>query len=320
MREQLLGYLLGALEPAEQASIEAALAGDPELRRELEKLRASLCPLDDAADDEEHDLAPPPGLATRTFQFVKAHAGWGFNGPCGASAGSWRAPDYAVAAGIFFVASMLVFPAVQQSRAGARLTSCQSKLSQLGMVLAQYAQIYGCLPFIPSSGNRAVAGSYAPTLAHAGLLGSPSMLLCPESAQACQQDFQVPTFKQLDQANGVTLRIWHRKMGGSYGYHPGHIENGRYVPTPPQPREHFAIMADAADEVGGDRSSNHGTRGQNVLLQSGRVVFIVIPRLVDSGDHIYVNDAGGKGAGRGANDSSICNSAIPPLPVSVPAE
>ena len=79
-------------------------------------------------------------------------------------------------------------------------------------------------------------------------------------------------------------------------------------------------MADAADEVGGDRSSNHGTRGQNVLLQSGRVVFIVIPRLVDSGDHIYVNDAGGKGAGRGADDSSICNSAIPPLPVSVPAE
>lgn len=314
MREQLLGYLLGALEPSEQASVEASLAIDPELRIELEKLRASLRALDDAAseEDEEDELAPPPGLGARTFQFVKAHAGWNSAGQAAASTGAWKAPDYMIAAGIFFVASMLVFPAIQNSRHGARLATCQNKLRLLGVAMTQYSNIHGHLPFIPATGNMAAAGSYAPMLLQAGLLTSPSMLVCPESPLAKQRDFRVPTPQELQAANPAALQYWHRVMGGSFGYHPGHIENDRYVPTRGHCREYFAIMADAADEAS-DRSSNHGPRGQNVLCQSGRVVFIVIPRLVENGDHIYVDAFGFKGAGRGEDDSSICNSSVPPL-------
>ena len=36
MREDLLGYLMGALSPDEQQRVEDALAVDPDLRRELE--------------------------------------------------------------------------------------------------------------------------------------------------------------------------------------------------------------------------------------------------------------------------------------------
>jgi hypothetical protein len=317
MREQLLGYLLGALEPSELASVEAALDHDPELRRELEQLRASLGVLDEDAEEEERELDPPPGLGARTFRFVRAHAGWSSLGQTASSAGAWRVPDYAVAAGIFLVASMLVFPAIQNSRTGARLTACQDKLRLLGMGLTQYGQIYGCLPFVPASGPLAAAGSYAPTLQQAGMISAPSNVVCPESTLANQRDFRIPTIVQLQNANTVTLQIWHRTMGGSYGYHPGHIENKRYVPTRACGREYFAVMADAVDELGPDGSSNHGPRGQNVLCQSGRVVFIVIPRLIENGDHIYVNDFGTKGAGRGENDSSISNSSIPPIPVPV---
>ncbi len=313
MREQLLGYLLGALEPSEQASVEASLAIDPELRIELEKLRASLRALDQAAEEDEEELAPPPGLGARTFQFVKAHAGWNSSGQDAVNTGAWKAPDYLIAAGIFFVASMLVFPAIQNSRAGARLTACQNKLRLLGVAMTQYSNLHGHLPFIPATGNMAAAGSYAPILQEAGLLTSPSMVVCPESPLAKQRDFRVPTIQELQAANPAALQFWHRIMGGSYGYHPGHIENDRYRPTRGHCREYFAIMADAADEAGADRSSNHGPRGQNVLCQSGRVVFIVIPRLIENGDHIYVNAFGFKGAGRGENDSSICNSAVPPI-------
>lgn len=314
MREQLLGYLLGALEPSEQASVEASLAIDPELRLELEKLRASLRALDDAAESEDEDeLAPPPGLGARTFQFVKAHAGWNQAGQATVNTGAWKAPDYAIAAGIFFVASMLVFPAIQNSRAGARLTVCQDKLRMLGVAMTQYSDLHGHLPFIPATGNMAACGSYAPILQQAGLLSSPSMVVCPESTLSKQRDFRVPTPQELHSANPTALAYLHRIMGGSYGYHPGHIENDRYVPTRGHCREYFAIMADAADEGGSERSSHHGPRGQNVLCQSGRVVLIVMPRLVENGDHIYVNDFGFKGAGRGAEDSSICNSANPPL-------
>ncbi|HEY4308292.1 MAG TPA: hypothetical protein VGN12_02470 [Pirellulales bacterium] len=313
MREQLLGYLLGALEPSEQASVEASLAVDPELRRELEKLRSSLRALDDAAEADDEDFTPPPGLGARTFQFVRAHAAWNTRGQAASNTGAWKAPDYLIAAGIFFVASMLVFPAIQNGRAGARLTACQDKLRLLGMAMTQYAQIHGHLPFIPATGNMAAAGAYAPILQESNLLESPSNVLCPESTLAGQADFRVPTFRELEAANPQALQLWHRVMGGSYGYHPGHIENDRYVPTRDNGREHFAVMADAVDEVGADRSCNHGQRGQNVLCLSGRVVFIVIPRLIENGDHIYVNDHGVKGAGRGANDSSICNSSVPPV-------
>ena len=130
------GLLVGRLEPSEQASVEASLAIDPELRRELEKLRTSLRALDDAAEGDEEELAPPPGLGAGHFSSSEAHAAWSSPSPCTNSTGAWKAPDYLIAAGIFFVASMLVFPAIQNSRAGARLTACQDKLRLLGVALA----------------------------------------------------------------------------------------------------------------------------------------------------------------------------------------
>lgn len=39
MRDELVGYLLGALEPHEERALEARLETDAELRRELEDLR-----------------------------------------------------------------------------------------------------------------------------------------------------------------------------------------------------------------------------------------------------------------------------------------
>ena len=318
MREQLLGYLLGALDPSEQAAIEARLASDADLVRQLDELRASLGPLDESAEADENDLEPPPGLGARTFQFVRNHAGWAARGQAACPAGAWRAPDYLIAAGIFIAASMLVFPAIQQSRSGARVNCCQNKLRVLGIALAQYGQVYNYLPAVPASGHFAAAGIYAPMLQQAGLISSPADVVCPESSLAKQKDFRIPTIWTLQVADPATLQQLHRVMGGSYGYHPGHIENGRYLPTRHMSREHFVVMADAADELGSDGSSNHGPRGQNVLCQSGRVVFIVIPRLVENGDHIYVNDYGVKGAGRGSNDSSVCNSAVPPIIVQIP--
>ncbi|MBI2823073.1 MAG: hypothetical protein HYX69_00115 [Planctomycetia bacterium] len=316
MREQLLGYLLGALEPSETALVEARLSEDPQLRRELETVRASLAPLDEA-EEESEALDPPPGLASRTFQLVRSHAGWSAVGQATGAAGAWRAPDYMIAAGIFLAASMLVFPAIHNSRIGARLTACQDKLRLLGVALSQYGQANGYLPFVPATGRFAAAGMYAPILQDSGLLDRSCTVLCPDSPMATHCDFHIPTIAELEKASPEQLRRYHRIMGGAYAYHPGHIENRRYVPTPNRSREYFAVMADAADELGADRSPNHRKIGQNVLCQSGRVVFIIIPQLWDEGDNIYINDFGVKGAGVGEDDSSLCNSAVPPILVPV---
>ena len=136
MREQLLGYLLRASSQPSKPRSKRRWPATPSCGASW-KSCVPRCARWTMRPTTKSTNWLPPGPGDTDISVRQGHAGWGFNGPCGASAGSWRAPDYAVAAGIFFVASMLVFPAVQQSCAGARLTSCQSKLSQLGMALAQ---------------------------------------------------------------------------------------------------------------------------------------------------------------------------------------
>ncbi len=75
LREQWLGYLLGALEPGEIIEVERALQANPELKTELKAIERSLRVLGypEREDEIAHDDAPL-GLANRTLDFVDAHA------------------------------------------------------------------------------------------------------------------------------------------------------------------------------------------------------------------------------------------------------
>src|SRR5690349_4317616 len=66
MRDQLIGYLLDALEPFERVALERKLAEDSALRKQLQILQRSLVGLD--ADRGHYD--PPEGLTERTMEFV----------------------------------------------------------------------------------------------------------------------------------------------------------------------------------------------------------------------------------------------------------
>ena len=67
MRHELIGYLLGVLDPAEQRLVEQQLARDENLRREMERIRAKL---ESLRDEEVGD--PPPDLVARTCESVEA--------------------------------------------------------------------------------------------------------------------------------------------------------------------------------------------------------------------------------------------------------
>ena len=56
VREQLLGYLLGALDETEQDSIQEQLERDAKLRHELAELRDKLRPL----EATRSEFTPPP--------------------------------------------------------------------------------------------------------------------------------------------------------------------------------------------------------------------------------------------------------------------
>src|SRR5687768_9530297 len=63
MRELLIRYLLGELEPHEHDEVQRQLAANPELRRELAHLRSCFS---SSLESEDDPAEPPRGLAERT--------------------------------------------------------------------------------------------------------------------------------------------------------------------------------------------------------------------------------------------------------------
>jgi hypothetical protein len=326
MRELLLGYLLDALDSQERARVERLLAADPALRAELAELKASLKPLD---DDPEH-LDPPPELAARTCeslwrlteaatpaesQPVVPAGSCGFTASESPASGGWRFHDMAVAAGICLTAALLVFPAIDQSRTSAQITGCANNLRQLGMAFANYSQFEGgFLPHVPSQGNLAGAGVYAPTLVSTGRLENSRTVVCPGSRLAADTDFRVPTVGELQRAGHDEIVRLRSRMGGSYGYTLGYFKNGRYQDIRDQRRDNFALSADAPSlHLPGLQSANHAGRGQNVLFESGRVTFWKTPRPADAADGLFTNEEGYIEAGTCDSDAVVGGSTSVPI-------
>ena len=69
-QEDVGAYLLGALEPAEQAAFEGHLAGCPECRAEVEQLRVAA----DALPRSVEPFAPPPSLKRSLMEAVREDA------------------------------------------------------------------------------------------------------------------------------------------------------------------------------------------------------------------------------------------------------
>ena len=123
MREQLLGYLLGALDGPEHDQVKRELQRDPQLQRELQRLEDELAPL----ESQRWQPDPPAGLVERTCQLVSQFrrgqgVGWLYRGRGRMGNVTETAPatrccslvDMVVAAGIFFCSGDLLFPCDRQ--------------------------------------------------------------------------------------------------------------------------------------------------------------------------------------------------------------
>ncbi len=66
VQEELLGYVLGALDATEERNIRQKIESDPSLQEEVQKLQASILPLDHLGNS----LESRPGLARRTCEWV----------------------------------------------------------------------------------------------------------------------------------------------------------------------------------------------------------------------------------------------------------
>ena len=169
MRDDLLGFVLGALDASEHEQIQRRLEQDAQLQQQLETVQRGLRPLRVAREP----VAPPAGLAARTCQLVGKIAGPPSGGAPAVTplrrstarglsparpewsgdARTWSVADFIVAAGVCLAAACMFFPAIVASRHHSQRTLCQRNLQQAGVALDTYSQLKGWFPTVPAKGN-----------------------------------------------------------------------------------------------------------------------------------------------------------------------
>ena len=323
MREDLVGHLLGALEPSESKAIELALADPdrgPQLRRDLEKLRLALEPL--AGD---RDVLPAPsGLAGRTMRFIVEQEAAariqdsrplpmprGMSAedalPRGRGARGWI--DRVIIAASALAACVLVAPLLLDSISQARARRAERNLLKTSGALQGYADAHRVFPTPPSTGPLSRAGLYAPTLvSEQRLVADDGTRVCPDTPLSRSGTFRVPTREELERAVGTPgFEEMVRTMGGDYGYTLGHRDaSGELQPNRDLRRTHHPLMADAPND-GGERSSNHPDGLHHVLFEDGHIKRFG-PSDLHTGDHLFKNHDGQVAAGVDEEDAVIGDS------------
>lgn len=298
--EQLLGYLLGALDSKECIEVERAVAGSPEVAAEFAKLRSSLGTV--GLLDEPESVEPPLCLASRTCEFVEARiesfaaetvslkaitadavaaaddvADAAINkvrGPkvtlspvtrAEVSGYSMRRLDLIMACGVVLVGAAICFPLIYTSTFQANVASCQNHLRQLSQALQSYSELQpdGAFPHVAEAGPRSVAGIYAPTLLTSKLIENPRTFFCPGNPQlaaSMSRKFRIPTLPELDAADGEQLNEYHNTMGGSYGYNLGYHQGETILPPRNSRRPNYALLADAPHDSQPGRVSTNHER------------------------------------------------------------
>lgn len=320
MDEDLIGYLLNALDPEMHRQVERYLETSAEGRQRLQILREALEPLE--LDREVESAASPDlvwktleraGVVRRTLPFTRFRGGEG-------GRGTWRRADAFIAAGIALFVLTLLPPSLIYLRQREDIVRCGDNLRAFGSAFASYAQDHdGAVPLPEREGPLAAAGIYAPALRDAGYLKGGMRVYCPRNDQGHPQ--LVPSLEQLRVMDeSPQYHLLRRSMGGDYAFNLGYVDDrDRFLPVRRQLGDDIAILADRPPRpterafFRNANSPNHGFTGQNVLFQGGNVRFLRGRHF--GADDLFLNQSNMLAAGRGLSDVVLAPSEFPPFPI-----
>jgi hypothetical protein len=321
MRETLIRYLLGELDSDERRELRTKLRSSPDLQRELAHLRECFA----ANREEECEPLPPGRLAERTaerisnsdeyeLELASRRAGtMTSSGDAQAGVLGWSLADLAVAGGVMIAVSMLLFPALRDSRDGARLTHCQRNQSELYFLISKFAADRG--GYYPIVQPNEPAGIFVAKLVRDGYVDSEEVtkyLICPDSsmADAIRSGavvFRIPTRAKLQAMSPAEFRLAGSKMSPSYTYAlPPKVGDGyqflRGVPYGHSGRD--PILGDNPAAPHDALRSHHRGSVLQVITMSGNIISFAAdaPPLFGGDKDLYHNDLGIVAAGIGPND------------------
>ncbi len=325
MRELLIRYLLGELEPHEHDAVQRQLAESAELRRELAHLRTCFAASCQSNDDPDE---PPRGLAERTTVRVaesdsydalpsrEAAISEAADPPAGAL--GWSLADLTVAGGVILAVSMLLFPAIRDSRDGTRRNVCQNNQYQLWRLVATYKENNrGYVPFVQPNEN---AGIFTVRLVERDYISADDLaklLVCPgaplaDSIRAGQFVIEIPTQKELDSMLPVELQDARRKMSPFYAYCIGYRVGQQYFYIRDGQFQTPVLCDGPGSEQDGLMSPNHGGSIVQVMNLDGNLKVLTSCKVQGGADDLFLNTAGDVAAGYGRQDSVLGRSETTP--------
>ncbi len=318
MDENLVGYLLDALEPDERRAVEDHLRADPAARARLQRLRGLMQPL--AADLEPVEV--PPELWVRALGRVAEYSCRSLPAVPAAPTPRptipvrswWRRADVLVAACLLVCAGLLIPPGLIYLHYERNKLACQNNLRELYTALKDYGQRHsGYIPNVATAvpPPRNVAGMYVVMLQENGLLQGQVRVHCPPHDPAALPPASRAVVERM--AQDEFQRCVSQMAEGCYAYSLGYRDSWgthslRCDPLIPD-NPYLAILADQPPkDVGiGDKanSPNHGGHGQNVLFLDGHCRFCTTRTVGFNADDIYVNYAGEVAAGKCPEDTVL---------------
>jgi hypothetical protein len=325
MREQLIRYLLGELDADERRELQSRLKSSPELRAELEQLRSCFAV---SHDDELFGPDAPSGLATRTAGRVAGDEGASDSPACRrgqqlSHAGDppagilgWSLADLTVAGGVMLAVSMLIFPALRNSRDGTRRNLCGNHLREMGMAAARFAQDHGW--YLPPVGLNENAGVFTAHLIRNGYAQPEEMevwLMCPgaplaDRFRSHELKLPLPNAEQIRAMSHAHLMRVTAVSSPFYNYCFPYRVGKEYRDIQYSSPSLTPVFADTSgDDENHPMSLNHGGHIVQVLCAEGNLRSLTSVMLPGSDDDMYHNNQGKAAAGWGPLDSVLgrCN-------------
>lgn len=320
MEENLVGYLLGALDAGEQGAVEAALRESPQLRSRLQLLARALAPL--AADRETSPSRPDRILSTLAhiaeYQCRKLpDAPPPPRSQSPAPGRHWlRRPDVVVAALLLIVLSGIGSSALLHLwRDYHGRTQCRNNLFLIWGGLRRYCDAHnGNFPRVEEKGPHAVAGIFVPVLADNGMIGPEVSVSCPALERRPPQRRSIREMEERYAQNPDAFYLEARKLAGGYAYTLGYLDAAGHHGLRCDSGDRLPIVADRLESLTQRNSANHGGTGQNVLYLSGQVEWRTTRNAGINGDDIFVNWDNQVLAGKAREDTVLGPGDASPTP------
>jgi hypothetical protein len=324
MDENLVGYLLNALDADDHAAIEDRLRDHPEEQDHLDRLKLALAPL--AADEGNEE--PPPYLVVKTIARIAEHHCRKLPPAPLAPPPTlelphrrgWHLANGLIAAGILLSAMTLVPTLTLRLWHQYQVYACSSNLHKFHDGLMRYGDTHaGALPMVQAQGARSFAGIFVPILHDAGTLDSDVRVTCTPMSEQPALNRSVKDLEDLFVERPDEFRAVARKLSGCYAYTLGYFdEGGNLKGAQCSDDGRSPLLADCppsdAALFTGSNSPNHGGRGQNVLLLNGSVIFCTHRNFGLDGDDIYLDRKFRQRAGIDRNDTVLGPSGASPWP------